>query len=294
MSSPYAIVYQATNSVNGKRYIGFTARGLRAREKAHRALANTGGGNLLQAAMRKHGHANIVFEVLADFDGDEDLAKLYECEAIAKYRPEYNLTYGGEGGTLAAESRKKIGDANRGRKMPPSHKEKRIAFLTGRKASAETRAKMSVSGMGRVSHTRGVPLSEETKAKISAANKDQVPWTQGKKHSEETRAKISAWQIGRKMSGEARANMSAARKKAFENPTPAMIEAHKKLNAFVRARVNPKSKAVRCATDGKFFVSGLAADKHYGFKHGTVSRVISGEKKQAPWGVFEAYKGLVL
>ena len=140
ITEPMVVVYKATNRINGHSYIGYTGRGLSKRERAHRVTARAGRGSRFHAAMRKYGQENFLFEVLCDFAGDEDLAKVFECEAIAAYKPEYNLTYGGEGGTLAEESRKKIGDANRGRKMPPSHGEKRRAYLLGRKLSSEHRA----------------------------------------------------------------------------------------------------------------------------------------------------------
>ncbi len=269
------VVYKATNLVNGHFYIGYTGRGLARREKAHRNIADQHKGHRLHRAIAKYGHDKFVFEVMADFDGDEDLAKLYECEAIAKYRPEYNLTYGGEGGTLAEESRKKIGDANRGRKMPPSHGEKRRAFLTGRKHTSETKAKMSAVQKGHAP-TRTGPIPPETKAKISAANKGRAPWTTGKNHSAETRAKMSAWQIGRKLPDEHRASISAARKEAWKNNREAHLSAAR---AAAKKGQEARKLAVRCVDDGRIFAGCSDADRFYGFRIGTVSRVVKGTIK---------------
>ena len=69
---------------------------------------------------------------------------------------------------MSEETKRKIGEASR-----------------GRKASDETKAKMSIAAMGKPSALRGVPRSEETKAKISAGRK-------GKKLSLESIAKMSA------------------------------------------------------------------------------------------------------
>lgn len=66
----------------------------------------------------------------------------------------------------------------------------------GCKASAETKAKISAAGKGRV-------FSAETKAKISAALKNQVI-------SEETKAKMSAAKKGKKCSAEHKAKISTA------------------------------------------------------------------------------------
>ena len=107
-----ALVYQARNLVNGKRYIGFTSRPFELRANQHRSDAKQGKGHLFHKAIRKYGPENFVFGLLADFDGDQDLAKLYEFEAIAKYQPEYNLREGGQGGgSMPDSTRKKISEA---------------------------------------------------------------------------------------------------------------------------------------------------------------------------------------
>ena len=275
------LVYKATNLVNGHWYIGYTARGLAAREKAHRAAARANKGHLLHAAIRKYGHENIAFEVMADFHGDEDIAKLYEREAIAAYQPEYNLTYGGEGGTLAAESRKKIGDANRGRKMPPSHGEKRRAFLLGRKHTPEAREKIRQANTGRPSPNKGVSPTAETRAKISAANKGQVPWTKGTKRSEETKTKIRAQRWNH--SAESLRRIAKARKLAWGERTPAMVEA---ITATQKLGVAARKISVRCETDGMVFEGCSDADRFYGFRTGTVSRVLKGSIKNKTGKIF--------
>ena len=263
---PSVVVYKATNLVNGHFYIGYTARGLAKREKAHR----TRPGSLLHSAMRKYSHENIMFEIMADFQDDEELAKAYECEAIAAYKPEYNLTYGGEGGTLAEESRKKIGDANRGRKMPPSHKAKRVAFLTGRKHTDATKAKMSAVQKGHAP-TRTGPIDAVTRAKISAANKGKAPWITGKKHSEETKAKIRAQRWSH--TPESLERIKSARRKVWSEPTEAMKEAVRVngLRAIAATR-----KPVQCVEDGRIFEGCSDADRFYGYRTGLVSRIVKG------------------
>jgi NUMOD3 motif len=94
-----------------------------------------------------------------------------------------------------------------------------------RKVSAETRAKLSASGLGRnvspetrakisASH-RGRPMSAAARAKMKNAmtpeRREQIGAVhRGKTVSPETRAKISASLKGRKLSPESRAKMSAA------------------------------------------------------------------------------------
>lgn len=158
------IAYRARNIVNGHSYIGITQKGLAQRERQHRRRADRGEGWRLHAAIRKYGHENIVFEILGTFEDDVDLALVYEEEAIAAYKPEYNMSIGGEGmrGPLSEES---------------------LASFRSKRA-------------GVPSYRKGVPLSEEHKARISAANKGQVPWSKGKKMPLEAIAKMRAANLG--------------------------------------------------------------------------------------------------
>lgn len=276
------VVYRAWNLINGKSYIGYTGRGLATRKKAHLNDARNGRGQVFHTAIRKYGPENFTFEVLGDFDGDEDLAKLYEQEAIAKYKPEYNLSYGGEGGSLHESSKKKISVANRGRKMPQSHHDKRVAFLTGRKHTPEAKEKIRQANLGRPSPTKGVALSAETRAKISAANKGQIPWTAGKKHSEETKAKIRAQRWNH--SPESLVKIVAARKRAWTAPTDAMLEA---VRANNRKAMAARKLPVRCLDDGKVFPGCSDADRFYGFRIGLTSRILKGTVPNTTGKTFE-------
>ena len=71
-----AIVYQATNRLNGHRYIGFTTQGLEKRQGQH--LKDARGKRRVmrfQRALLKYGPENFEFSVMADFQDDEELAK---------------------------------------------------------------------------------------------------------------------------------------------------------------------------------------------------------------------------
>lgn len=148
---PKVVVYQARNLLNGHRYIGVTKQGLHRRTYGHLKDARTGKGNRFHNAIRKYGEEHFVFGVVHDFGDDYDLARVYEHELICKERPEYNLTWGGEGGS-----------------MHQSTKDKLRAINLGRKASAETRAKMAASQTGRppTKGRTGQPVPQETREKI--------------------------------------------------------------------------------------------------------------------------------
>ena len=91
--------------------------------------------------------------------------------------PLCNLTDGGEGSVgykPTEEHRRKLSNANKGslpttsgRPLTPEHRNKLSRALTGRKHSAETRAKISDAAKLR----RGRPVSPNTRAKLSAAVK---------------------------------------------------------------------------------------------------------------------------
>lgn len=163
------VAYRATNVVNGKSYLGVTKSGLAYRERQHRREANLGRGYMLHNAMRKYGHENIVFEQLADFDGDYELALAYEVEAIAKYRPEYNITNGGEGFigprtvVFTAQHRANLSKAGKGKK-----KTYRQVF------TPERREKVRLANLGKHPHWVGRKHTDETKAKIKAAGLKRV------------------------------------------------------------------------------------------------------------------------
>lgn len=95
------------------------------------------------------------------------------------------------------ETKKKISEANKGKKKPPFSKEHRKKIgeaLKGRIFSEETIKKM-----------QGKKFSEEHKKKISESKKGKIP-------SEETRLKISRANKGQKRTEESRKKMSELNK----------------------------------------------------------------------------------
>lgn len=246
---PRTIVYKATNALNGHWYVGFTTRGLRERERQHRY--GRGNTSILRRAIDKYGQAAFTFETLHDFEGDEELAKLYEREMIAKHRPEYNLNYGGDGGSTHPDTRAKISAANKGR---PS-------FLKGRKFSPEALAKW-----------------RETRAE------NGKPWgNTGKKATPEKLAKMRAAALGKPsamkgktFSVEVRARMA----EAARNRKPREWTEEQRLALAERARV-VNSKPVQCLNDGKVFPSATAAAAYYGLKKNSVTRCAAGVRSRA-------------
>ena len=199
-------VYKITNTVNGKSYIGIS---IHEPEKDRIQKHLSGHGNRIIAnAVKKYGKEAFVYEVLEANVFDEFLPDL-EVAYIANFNTVvpngYNLTSGGEAAkTLSDETRRKIGEAGKGRQHSIEARRKMSEARKGKTLSAEHRRKISEANKGK---TR----SEEHCRKISEARKGK----KGKPHSAETRRKISEARKGKKgkpHSVEARRKMSEARK----------------------------------------------------------------------------------
>lgn len=256
-TEPRTIVYQVRNRVNAKCYIGVTKQGLHNRRRAHVSVARRGGGNLLHAAIRKYGQENFVFETLFDFEGDYELARVYEWEMICKHRPEYNLSAGGEGGTPHETTIAKW-----------------RAYRMGKKRTPEARANMSEAQRRRA---REFPHSAETREKMRQAKlggkhrPESIAKMVGRKDSPETRAKKSAAQIGRPptkgrtgqpVPPETREKIRQALKARQWQDTPARAASRARTGASAASEA--RKIPVKCLDDGNIFDCVKAAAKFYG------------------------------
>lgn len=125
-----ATVYQATNLINGKRYIGVTSGTLKARIKKHFYDAEHRTKKAKFAnALNKHGKDAFRFSVLLTCDSYDDVLR-HEARLIALFKPAYNTTKGGRGavGLKHSEaSKKKMSESLMGKpghwkgKTLPSH-----------------------------------------------------------------------------------------------------------------------------------------------------------------------------
>ena len=88
------LIYQITNLVNGKIYIG--------KHETFNIEDNYfGSGNLIVAAINKHGIENFEFKILIDLKNKEEmnlLEKMVVTEEFCKREDVYNIKVGGEGG----------------------------------------------------------------------------------------------------------------------------------------------------------------------------------------------------
>lgn len=203
-------IYQITNQLNGKRYIGSSVN-LKKRWQYHLGDLRRGRHDNphLQAAFKKYGESAFVFSVLERVEAENLLE--HEQHYLDTWIPEYNIlqTAGSPlGFRHTPEARAKMSAAMTGERNPNYGKhpsEETLAKLSavrmGHPVSAETRKKMSEAHKGRrfseehrrkISEARkGKPLSAEHRRKISDALRGNSH-LQGHHHSEETKHKMSA------------------------------------------------------------------------------------------------------
>lgn len=233
-------VYCWLNRVNGKRYVGSSARSLLRRMRDHRGSLSKGKSHNrhLQHAWDKYGSRKFAFVILERCAPEDCIPR--EQYWIDRYQSAnkefgYNLspTAGNNFGVKhSAEFRLKVSIAGTGRKHTQETKDKIAAANTGHEVSPEVRNKISTTKQSRVyvvteetrtkiaitstgrTHTvspesrelmriaalNRQPASKETRAKISAAST-------GRKHSEETKKKIAVANMGHEVSEETRAKI---------------------------------------------------------------------------------------
>ena len=203
----FGYIYETTNNINGKKYIG--------KHKSLRFDNNyLGSGNNLRKAINKYGKENFSVRILEEIDTNQedlDTKEVFWIEFYnaVKSKEYYNTSYGKETEGWNIDTK----GSNNG--------------FYNKHHSEEAKAKISRANKGK-------HLSKEAKAKISRANKGKKAWNKGlkgltykgkgynkgkdnpmygKHHSEEIKAKISRANKGRKFSEEHIRKLSESHKK---------------------------------------------------------------------------------
>lgn len=130
----YGIIYIATSKTTKKSYIGQTIQKFNRRISEHKRDYRNPKCNMhhgkFHRALRKYGFNNFKWEILHNNIPQPKLNKM-EIKSILQYnsyKNGYNSTTGGEMGMyeITSETRKKLSDANRGKKLSEQTK-KRIS-----------------------------------------------------------------------------------------------------------------------------------------------------------------------
>lgn len=220
-----AIVYLITNTLDGKRYVGRTARSLETRWNQHRRAALRGDtAMLITRALTKHGLDAFKIECLEECAGDAVGAR--ERHWITELHTHvrdggYNLTEGGDGGlpgyVFSDETRQKLREKATGRVMSPDAVERMRQTKIGRKQDPEVveRRRQKLIGKKRTPEqierlaaaNRGKTRSEESKRRIGDAARGHVVST-------ETRERLRVAHLGGECPQTTKDAVSRARSKA--------------------------------------------------------------------------------
>ena len=92
-------IYQITNKINGHRYIGQHMY----EDETNPMGKYKGSGKILHLAYKKYGIENFETEILYKRIRDKSTIDAMEIWAIEKYKPEYNITKGGNGGNIIGQ-----------------------------------------------------------------------------------------------------------------------------------------------------------------------------------------------
>lgn len=177
----FHLIYQITNLVNGKFYIG--------KHTTKNPYDNyMGSGKIIKKALEKYGIENFTKEILFCFN-NEQKAFMKEEEIVSQKfidrKDTYNMVVGGIGFHSGKEHPYygRCGEKHPlyGKHITEEHKEKLLEANKGDKNP----------NYGKTPWNKGVPMSEDVKRKVSESKKGNVPWNKGVPMSDEQKKKLS-------------------------------------------------------------------------------------------------------
>lgn len=190
-------IYCLFNKKTEKYYVGQTWRDVQNRWKSHQSKRNS--CIALRNSIQKHGKESFTLITLEyAYDQRElDQAEIFWIKLLNSKVPfGYNLNEGCNGKRPSQETRDKISKIWLGRKRGPM--------------SEEQKRKVSEAKKGQIPANKGKKASNETRLKLSIAHT-------GLQISEATRIKMSLAKLGKKKSKETRARMSIAAKRRMQD-----------------------------------------------------------------------------
>lgn len=178
----YGYIYETTNNVNGKKYIGKRVSNIY--DKYY-----LGSGLLLQKALDKYGRENFSQIILEECYSNDELnacEKKWIKTRNATSSPDYyNIAEGGDGGNLiVGYSEEELEERNALISKRTKQRMLELGIINENGMSSVYKMKISQA-------TRGVPKSNEMRKKLSESTKGvPKPWSR-KPKSEETKRKMS-------------------------------------------------------------------------------------------------------
>lgn len=240
-------IYMIKNLVNEKKYIG-RSTDIKTRWSNHKYELNKGihVNSYLQNAWNKYGKDNFEFSIIEECaENDLNEKEIYWIKEMDAYHNGYNLTEGGEGYSLSAEIKSKIGIA-----------------LKAWWAEPNNRTRMSEVHRGEENPWYGQHHSDETKRVIGDKNRKRYSVPENcamynKHHTDETKHKIS---------------------EANSHPSD---ETRQKLSAANSGPNNPQARAIYCIEFDEYFWGATDAYNKYGVNISDICRCCRGLKKSA-------------
>lgn len=187
------IIYLATNTVNGKQYVGQTVKLFEIRKSQHLSKTRLNAKCAFHSALNKYGEEAFKWEIVEGCANIDDLNEAEEMwiEKLNTIAPNgYNLTTGGFNYIVSDEAKKKMSKSKRGIKLSKEHRESLSKVRKGRIFSDEHRKKLSASKRGQDNPNYGKIFSDEHRKKISNGMRGHKN-TLGYKHSAEACKKMS-------------------------------------------------------------------------------------------------------
>lgn len=266
-------VYEITNLVNGKKYIGKRSCKCPIEEDKY-----MGSGKALKDAFSKYGIHNFKKEILYICNSSNEAydieRKLIDDVSAWENSHYYNLVKGGISGNdgipMREEVKVRLSKRFSNENNPMYGKKGILAPCYGRCGNKHPM-------YGKVGYWRGKSHSEETKLKISKSKQNP---------SKETRKKMSEWQIGKKLSQEHKNKISNSIK-GDKHPLYGKShseETRKKISKSLKGKRtgsdSPVSKKIICITTGDIFNCLREAGELYNIKcYGGITNVCKHKRK---------------
>ena len=170
----YGVIYTIIDGTNDFEYVGQTKKTVEKRFKEH-----TKSPYRIGKAIRKHGAENFVIAILkvCYSKAELDFWEKHFIKSRNTLSPNgYNLTEGGEGGTLCAESCAKLSAAMMGHEVSKETRARLSAINTGKPQTAEAREKNAAAQRGEKNHFFGKHHTAEAIMKNALAHRGNSPY----------------------------------------------------------------------------------------------------------------------
>lgn len=165
------LIYKITNKLNNKSYIGQTHKSLEIRWKRHCWQSEYKKNMPICLAIKKYGKENFSVEEITQCSSQKELdeKEIFYVNIFNTFSPHgYNLKAGQARGICSEETKKKISESNKGKKVTDETKRKLSDSHKGYKVKQETKEKLSKINKGKI------PPKHVAEAAIKHHQKDYI------------------------------------------------------------------------------------------------------------------------